>query len=480
MTVDITIDRFVPASRKAFALGLVFVLSVLLATVLAGVLYFRGIVRVQIASRDADSLYATTLMQQLDARSRVEGDLGDEQVGFEAALLASRLKGVLGIRFFDEDGQFKDSFPANIQPKKLAAWAREPLARRKPSSSFAPEMPLDQVFIYRPEFASGKIARVPILEIVVPLLKRDSTNIVGSAQFVIEGQSIAEEYARLDRNLAVMAALAIFLAGAILILLLWPIFRRLERANAELALRSERLLRANQELALAARTSALGAVSAHLMHGLKNPLASLSQYLCERVGSPGDPVEAGDSHDALSAARRMQALVEETLEVISDARGEPGYETTVSELLETVSRALSKRHANPAVLLDIRAKREVSLPSRTANLVKLVLVNLGDNAIEATPVGRSVSISAELQDGSVLFSVRDQGCGFPEHLRPSLFLPCRSTRQGGAGVGLAISRQIAEHLGAKLELIETSEAGSVLILKLPLDEQSGHEDLKRA
>ena len=80
----------------------------------------------------------------------------------------------------------------------------------------------------------------------------------------------------------------------------------------------------------------------------------------------------------------------------------------------------------------------------------------------------------------MLFSVRDQGCGFPEHLRPSLFLPCRSTRQGGAGVGLAISRQIAEHLGAKLELIETSEAGSVLILKLPLDEQSGHEDLKRA
>jgi signal transduction histidine kinase len=63
--------------------------------------------------------------------------------------------------------------------------------------------------------------------------------------------------------------------------------------------------------------------------------------------------------------------------------------------------------------------------------------------------------------------VRDQGPGIPEAVRARLFEPGPSTKEGGSGLGLAISRQLARHLGAELELAETSPRGSVFRVRLP-------------
>jgi signal transduction histidine kinase len=343
----------------------------------------------------------------------------------------------------------------------------ESVWRLQPFGRFAPDTPLSEVFIYLPQFATGKVERVATLRVTVPLHRRDSTNLAGAAQFIVEGESIAQEYARLDRHLAGWAAAAFGVGGLLLVAMLWPAFRQVGRLNRELAERNERLTRANQELALAARASAVGAVSAHLMHGLKNPLASLSQFV-RGQGNGFGPQREEEVQDALTAARRMQSLVEQTLEVLADARGEPVYEVTLKELLEgarqRVEALAGKRGVN---LLTVGASDQM-LSSRAANLLRLILVNLLENAIQASAAGGKVSLAAELQDGRLSLCVRDDGAGFPEHLRPGLFLPCRSTREGGSGLGLAISKQLAEHLGADLELRESSAAGCVFALELPL------------
>jgi signal transduction histidine kinase len=105
----------------------------------------------------------------------------------------------------------------------------------------------------------------------------------------------------------------------------------------------------------------------------------------------------------------------------------------------------------------------------------LILTNLIENAIEATPAGDTVTLSAARESGRLRFRVRDKGSGFPAHLREHLFLPCKSTREGGSGIGLAISKQIADHLGAKLELAESSTLGCEFVLELPV---SACEELK--
>lgn len=461
------LDKFLPQTRRAFGLGVALALAVLAATVLAGVLFVRGLVREQMAQRDAEALHATTLMEQLDAAALNGNEVRDDaQIGFDAAILASRLKGVLGIRFFDTNGVCRDAFPATILPLPLGPSALASVRTLKPHSRFRPDTLLSTVFIYLPQFATGSVARVPTLEVTVPLHRRNTDKLAGAAQFIVEGQSMADEYARLDRRLIQIATGTFVVAGAVLVAMLWPAFRRVEKLNRDLAVRGERLQRANEELALAARASAVGAISAHLMHGLKNPLASLSQFV-SRGGNANSTSANEDWQDALTASRRMQSLVEQTLEVLGDARGEPAYELSVKELVADVRQRVAAAATRRNVTVAAEAAGNCTLSSRTANLAGLVLANLLENAIEATPPGRTVSLSVAREAERLSFRVRDEGSGFPEALREHLFLPCKSTREGGSGIGLAICKQIADHLDAKLELAESSPRGCVFLLELP-------------
>ncbi len=471
------LEKLMPKTRHALALGVGLALSVLAATIFAGLLYVRGLVRQQIAQRDAEALHATTLMEQLDAVGQNGSEVRtDEQIGFDAAILASRLRGVMGIRFYDTNGVFTDSFPATILPLPLGQRALESARELKPHSRFHSDTALSTVFIYLPQFATGNVARVPTLTVTVPLHRRDTQHLAGAAQFIVEGQSIADEYAHLDQHLIQFAVITFIIAGLLLVIMLWPAFRRVEKLNRDLAARGERLQRANEELALAARASAVGAISAHLMHGLKNPLASLAQFV-SRQGNNHTESADGDWQDALTASRRMQSLMEQTLEVLGDVRGEPTYEIAAKELVEDVQRRLAGAAARRNVTLTVQIGGKCVLSSRTANLAGLVLVNLLENAVEATPAGGSVTFSVARESERLRFRVTDQGPGFPEHLRQQLFLPCKSTREGGSGIGLAISKQIADHLGARLELGESSPGGCVFVLELPVSacEEAPHQ-----
>jgi signal transduction histidine kinase len=474
MSLTPHIEKLIPRTRRAFALGLLLALGVLAATIGCGLVYVRGLVREQIIQRDAEALHATTLMEQLDAAALNGKEVRtDEQIGFDAAILASRLKGVMGIRFFDTNGVFADSFPATILPLPLGGRALHSVQTMKPHSRFRPETPLSAVFIYLPQFATGNVARVPTLEVTVPLHRRKAERLAGAAQFILEGQSIAAEYARLDVRLWRIGLATFTCAGILLGAMLWPAFRRVEKLHQDLALRTERLQRANEELALAARASAVGAISAHLMHGLKNPLASLAQFVSQHHNGDPKQTEAEDWEDALTASRRMQSLVEQTLEVLGDARGEPAYELSVFELVADVKKRVAPTAARRGVKLDFAAAGTCMLSSRTANLAMLVLLNLLENGIQATPPGGTVSLSVARGAGRLQFVVRDGGPGFPAHLCEQIFLPCKSTRDGGSGIGLAISKQIAAHLGAELTLTESSVAGCIFTLALPVSACEG-------
>ena len=94
----------------------------------------------------------------------------------------------------------------------------------------------------------------------------------------------------------------------------------------------------------------------------------------------------------------------------------------------------------------------------------MILVNLVQNALQATPRGRSVTLLLTDSAENLVCEVRDEGPGFPDTLADNLFSPCKSTKEGGSGIGLAISKQLANHLGAALELKSHSPTGCVFVL----------------
>ena len=110
---------------------------------------------------------------------------------------------------------------------------------------------------------------------------------------------------------------------------------------------------------------------------------------------------------------------------------------------------------------------EAVLPNREANLALLILENLVKNGLQATPRGQSVKCRMAVAESKLNIEVEDQGPGFPPALLNSLFKACRSTKAGGNGIGLAICKQLASHLGAELELKRSDATGCVFALTLP-------------
>ncbi len=434
--------------------------------ILAGAIFVsthqqRSRIRGQIAGRDGAVLHAVAQGLQAEEADTLIGDFSDPVNQLTIVLKTSRLTRALATRLFDAQGRFVDSFPPDVRDENLSAGDLIALRNLKPVSHFRPATPLSAIFLTEPEDENP--AR-PLLEVNVPL--HTTIGLAGIAQFIIEGQSIAEEYAQLDRHLLLQAS-GVFVAGAIVLVVVigWA-SRRLRQAHRELKERTDDLLQANQELAMAAKTSAVGAVTAHLIHGLRNPLSGLQHFVSSRGAAEADQL-ATDWAQAASSTRRMQGMISQIVSVLREEESASQYEIALPELGEIVSARVQSLAREAGVPFLMRLPADATLPNRPANLVALILVNLAQNAVQATPRGKSVSLTASSRDEDIVFAVRDEGPGIRDELMKSLFSPCQSTKEGGSGIGLAISKQLANHLGAELELKSTGPAGCVFTLTVP-------------
>jgi signal transduction histidine kinase len=312
-----------------------------------------------------------------------------------------------------------------------------------------------------------------LLEVNIPIHARGETQLLAAAQLLVDGRPLLREYARIDQHLW-WIALGLYAGGAALLsgVLVWA-YRRLRRAHQQLADRTARLLRANHELSLAAKTSALGSVTAHLIHGLSNPLANLQHVLAAQNGQGGT-----DMGTVAAATHRMQQLVDEVVRVLGEERVGEQYELTLRELADILEHKLASASETAGVPLQVTTYSDATLNNRTANLTLLILENLVHNALKVSPSGRAVRVEfTRAANGDVYGSVTDEGPGLPPELLPRLFTPCRSTH-GGNGLGLAISKQLANQLGADLDLAASTSTGSVFTLRLPArlfqGEHAGH------
>ncbi len=260
-----------------------------------------------------------------------------------------------------------------------------------------------------------------------------------------------------------------FASEAVLTLTFAWAWRRLQRSQHQLLQRTDSLLRAHQELEQAAKTSAVVAVAAHLIHGLSSPLSGLQTLASTRTGADASAADAStDWQDVVQMTSRMQALIGEIMRILGEEQSVRGYETTLGEVVDIIEARGLPAAAAAGVRFDSSVRAECHLSNRHANLVILVLRNLVDNAIQATPAGRAVRLDVRAAGPNILCEVRDEGPGLPPGLRERLFTPCRSTKPGGHGLGLAISKQLTNHLGAGLEETSGADGGCVFTLTLPI------------
>ena len=410
----------------------------------------------QIARQDGYVLYAASKVQ-LDPEFAQDPDLRAVAIENKALEATQLLTNIIAMRLFDAKGRPQFSFPGNVKHARLTGAEITRAGQLQLASEFQEEADLAAIFEAFPE------TKKALLRVIVPIESEGS--LIGVAEFLMDGRHVQASVQALNKDLWRYGALIFAIGGGITALSLINAFGRLQRANTLLAQRTASLLHANHELTLAAKTSAVGAITAHLIHDLKNPLFGLQSFAAAKGAEPGSENE--DWNLALLTTQRMQKMISDIVRILQEEKTSVDYELSIEELFGVLRGKIEPQAREAGIGLKLESGAQAVLANRDANIVLLILTNLAHNAVQAMARGGELRVSAARENADLVFEVADTGPGLPAHLRETLFIPSRSTKSGGTGLGLAISKQLANHAGADLQLKQTSERGTIFQLRLP-------------
>ncbi len=451
--------------RTRLALATLITGALLVAIFAATAIAFRAELRQdihqKIIERDAAVLYMVAEAQLREA----EADPTNHAFVSEM-LLPSVLKTVRGMRavvIYDVEGNPLQTSTGMLLQTDLAPDDFARLVSGEHLSRYNPDFPLGAFFT--DERAVDPERRGPMLEVLLPLHAGDSGQTVGFVRYFIDAQPLAAELNAIDRRVNRETLLTLAIGGALIVVVLLAAYMGIGRAQRIIAERNERLTRANFELTLAAKTSALGVITSHLIHGLQGPVAGLRAVVADHASEKDDGESVWQS--AASYTERMQSMIHETVALLGETSTETRYELTGEELAATIRERNSAAAVAKGVVLAVSDDFPATVDSHRGSLICLIATNLVQNAIEATDPGRHVRVTMSQHDASITLEVRDEGHGIPEQVRSHLFEPGRTGRVGGTGLGLAISQLLARQIGATLELVESGSQGTSFRLIVP-------------
>jgi len=251
------------------------------------------------------------------------------------------------------------------------------------------------------------------------------------------------------------------------------IARGLEESYEKLRSQSDLIIEIEGQLRKAERLSAIGELGAVLAHEIRNPLASIkgtAEILKDDL-RPGDR-KYEFLEILVKESERLNRVVEDFLRM---ARPQPvimGNCDLMAELnnvITLVSAEARKREVrlelNPAALPVIEGDPEK---------LRQAFLNIILNGLQATPPDGSVTITVSLEEAkangpdSIELSFSDTGPGIEADKMERIFEPFYTSKEGGTGLGMAITRKIIEGHGGRIEVMSEPGAGADFRIHLPV------------
>jgi signal transduction histidine kinase len=259
-----------------------------------------------------------------------------------------------------------------------------------------------------------------------------------------------------------------------------------ERSHTE----AEGRLDAERQLQQAQKLAALGRLASEVAHEIGTPLSIISgrTEVIQKKLSPDHPL-ARDAATVLRQVERISGILRQLLDYARPRRPTPNplqVEPMFSRVVELLDPLANRRQVRllaqvPGGLAPILAD---------ADQLQQVLLNLVTNALDATPAGGQVRLTAADDDPGpmppaaesrarisrgrtpqpcVTLQVDDTGCGIPPERLEKIFEPFFSTKErgGGTGLGMAIVEDIVRAHGAAIEIESAGGRGTTVWLRWP-------------
>ena len=228
--------------------------------------------------------------------------------------------------------------------------------------------------------------------------------------------------------------------------------------------------------AVAARGRAIATVS----HEIRNPLNGLSgmaELLAAAKLAPRQKAQAEGLRRAAGALSRIIA------DLLDEARLETGKLELAHEPFDPCAMSeqacelmAAEAHAK-GIDIAVRVGAVPALVEGDEGRVRQIVMNLLGNAIKFTQEGQ-VTLRLDMQDNGLVWSVEDTGPGLAAHDRERIFDVFAhaddglARRLGGIGLGLAVSKQLAERMGGRLSLVSAPGEGSTFSFHLPVEAEA--------
>ena len=232
---------------------------------------------------------------------------------------------------------------------------------------------------------------------------------------------------------------------------------------------NRRLVKAERLLISRAALSQMGQMAAVIAHEVRNPLAII-KATAERLKMKYSSADSSDNQlfeFIPEEVDRLNMITTHYLQFASPiaARGNP---ESLDQIILSVTGGMAKEFEHKSVALKTNCEDQAGECLVDSQQIRQILVNLLNNALDATPSGGLVTIDAGIsRPGSLLITVSDTGCGIDKKAIKHIFDPFSTGKAHGTGLGLFVVRRLVDNLKGDIRVESQLGIGTKFVLTLP-------------
>ncbi len=228
-------------------------------------------------------------------------------------------------------------------------------------------------------------------------------------------------------------------------------------------------IRLGQDKLQSEKLASLGQFAGTIIHDIKNPLTVIKSYIEVLVDDDFSQKEKTDYKNRLLI--EIDRLTDMLNEILDYSKGDLNLQKEptqidifIKHILQFYKRSLNEKDIQ--VNLSLNSNTTISIDQ---SRFRRSFGNIINNAIDALPIGGTLSIRSEKKMYTVLIVIEDNGPGIPFELQNSIFQPFVTYgKKDGTGLGLSITKKIIENHGGNITFKSTPGKGTAFYISLPL------------
>ena len=244
------------------------------------------------------------------------------------------------------------------------------------------------------------------------------------------------------------------------------IMTRMTRDKNRIKKTSQQLLELNQDIEAIVSDRTHTELALRIAHEIRNPVMIIGGLLCRMAKKSTDNAERERFNLVLDQTRKLESLVDK-IEDLHPAVGKRFLPIELNTLVQDIIEIVESETRFKEIKLHFdRFSVPLSFQG-DQQLVKVALLHVLRNGIEACGSGNSIEVVTRLAEKGIEVRIKDDGPGIPAEIVKHIFKPFYSTKEGSTGLGLPYVRQIIiEHRGT-IDIDSTEGKGTLVRIVFP-------------